>query len=50
MGLKYELSVLFESIGDIESAREALDGIVAVDSGFRDVAARLDRLGRSTDG
>lgn len=48
LGLLYELGTLFESIGDGDSAREALAEISATDSSYRDVAARLDRLGPPT--
>jgi tetratricopeptide (TPR) repeat protein len=43
-GLRYSMGVAFEALGRREEARRHFEEVALVDSGFRDVAARLHRF------
>jgi len=47
MGIKYNLGLAYELVGDLDNARTHFEDVYVVDVTFRDVAEKIAKLSRS---
>jgi tetratricopeptide (TPR) repeat protein len=49
LGMKYNLGLAYEMMGDLDKARLQFEDVYVVDVTFRDVAEKVEKLGRSEE-